>query len=96
MAKAKTEKIKEEKILGIENPVIKEEKKDYDYKNKNIKYKITNLIVKNTPITVTGDLVETFIGGRNVLARTQLRDGAKKVITKDIDGNDIYKIEVIE
>lgn len=92
--KSKTKKNAEDKILGIE-PEIKEGK-NYDYKNKNIQYRITNLIVKNAPIFITGDLVETFIGDRNKSVRTQLRNGEQLVITKDINNKELYKIEVIE
>ena len=58
-------------------------------------YKVTNLAVNNTPITVTGDLIETFIGSNNKRARQLLKQGAKKVISKDFDGKDNYKIEKI-
>lgn len=59
-------------------------------------YKVENLEVKNEPCLVTGDLIEGFIGSNNSVARKELKSGAKTVITKDINGKDIYKIEVIK
>jgi hypothetical protein len=43
---------------------------------------------------VTGDVVEAFIGCKNLEARKALREGATKVITRDLNGADMYKIEV--
>lgn len=84
----------EDKILG--NPEIIEDIKTVHYEDKNRKYKITNLQVKNKPIIVGGHLVETFIGSKNKEAREALKTGALKVITKDLDGENMFKIEVIE
>lgn len=58
-------------------------------------YKVTNLQTKNSPVIIGGNLIETFIGTSNKQARIDLKSGIKKVITKDIDGNAIYKIEAI-
>jgi hypothetical protein len=84
----------EEKIFGaqevVETKIIK------SYEDSSIRYKITNLQVKNKPVIVSGDLVESFIGCKNIDARNALKSGANKVITKDFYGKDIYKIEVVE
>lgn len=91
MAKAKQSD--EDKILGI--PEEKKVSKNIDYENPKMQYKVTNLKLKNTPIVVTGDLVETFIGQSNKEAREALKDGEKSVITKDCNGEKEYKIEVL-
>lgn len=96
--KKTTKKVKEvltdeEKILGkvAEVKTVTEIK----YESPEIRYKITNLTVKNTPIIVNGDVVETFIGSGNVVQREELKQGAKEVITKDGNGKELYKIEVL-
>lgn len=83
----------EDLILG--NEPITETKIIKTYEDESVRYKITNLQVKNKPITVTGDLVETFIGSGNKAARKSLKEGALKVITKDSSNRDMYQIEVI-
>lgn len=96
--KKTTKKVKEvltdeEKILGkvAEVKTVTEIK----YESPEIQYKITNLAVKNNPIIISGDVVETFIGSGNVVQREALKQGAKEVITKDGNGRELYKIEVI-
>ena len=59
-------------------------------------YKVTNLEIKNEPSLVTGDLIEGFIGSNNSAARKELKSGIKEVVTKDINGKELYKIEVVE
>lgn len=83
----------EDKILG-KTPEIKTVV-TVKYESPDIKYKITNLVTKNNPIIITGDLVETFIGAGNLKEREELKRGAKEVITKDGNGNEMYKIEVL-
>ena len=83
----------EDKILG--NPKVVKTKVKKTYEDSSISYKITNLQVDNKPVIVTGELVETFIGCKNLKARNDLKDGTPEVITKDLNGNDMYKIEVI-
>lgn len=83
----------EEKILGGGDTV--KTQIEINYESPKILYKVTNLAVNNTPITVTGDLIETFIGSNNKRVRQLLKQGAKKVISKDFDGKDNYKIEVV-
>jgi hypothetical protein len=82
----------EDKILG--NPIVEKVKTIKHYEDETVKYKITNLQVANKPIVVTGDVVEAFIGCKNLEARKALREGATKVITRDLNGADMYKIEV--
>lgn len=93
-AKNKKSKSAKNKILGINKVEFKTEV--INYEDKAITYKVTNLTQKNTPIIVNGQLVETFIGGKNQEARKQLRIGADEVITYDNKGNELYKIEVIK
>jgi hypothetical protein len=83
----------EDKILGktAEVQTVTEVK----YESPEIQYKITNLATKNTPIIITGDLVETFIGTGNLVQREELKKGATEVITKDANGKEMYKIEVL-
>lgn len=83
----------EAKILG-ESPATVE-KTIYDYENPDVKYKVTNLVANNNPIIVRGDVIETFIGSKNIEARERLKTGAKKVVTKDLNGEAVYKIEVL-
>ena len=83
----------EEKIFGKAPEIV--EQVTIDYENPNKKYRITNLEVKNAPVIISGDLVETFIGSDNLEARKQLIRGAKEVITVDNFGKKLFKIEVI-
>lgn len=92
--KNKTRRTKN-KILGIEER-IEVCNKSVNYEDKDILYKITNLIQNNNPLIIKGNLVETFIGGGNQEARIQLRKGAKEVVTHDNKGQKLYKIEVID
>lgn len=91
MARAK--QTNEDKILGKQKDDTVS--LNIDYESPKRKYRITNLVVKNNPVIVTGDVIETFIGCKNKEARQDLIDGMTKVITKDIQGEDLYKIEVI-
>ena len=101
MAKAKIKDTKkkeaaseEDKLLGTVNPEII--KKTVEYESPERKYRVTNLQVKNKPVVVDGSVIETFIGSKNLTARKELKEGAKKVITKDpITKENLYKIEVI-
>ncbi len=88
-----TELTEEDLILG--NAPTVTEKVIVDYESVERKYRVTNLMVKNKPITVTGNLIETFIGTKNRTAREELKGGAVRVTTKDLRGKDMYKIEVI-
>ncbi|MCD7779809.1 MAG: hypothetical protein LUH05_03975 [Candidatus Gastranaerophilales bacterium] len=83
----------EDKILGLAPK--KEKVIEVNYESSSKRYKITNLQIKNKPITVTGAVVESFIGSGNIEARKLLKQGASKVITKDTTGKEIYKIEVV-
>ena len=96
--KKTTKKVKEvltdeDKILGkvAEVKTVTEIK----YESAKIQYRVTNLAVNNNPIIVNGDVVETFIGSGNVAQREELKKGAKEVITKDSNGKELYKIEVL-
>lgn len=84
----------DDKILGVEpkkKTIVKT-----DYESADRLYKVTNLKLQNTPTIVEGTWIETFIGSNNLTARRELKEGAKKVTTKDYDGNDEYIIEVVE
>ena len=59
-------------------------------------YKVTNLEIKNKPVIVTGEFIESFIGSNNDIARRELKNGAKEVTTNDVNGKKLYKIEVVE
>jgi hypothetical protein len=83
----------EEKILGV-NAVI-ETKKEFNYESPAVKYRVTNLILNNKPITVTGEIIEAFIGSRNLKARQELKEGVKEVIAYNGDKKEQYKIEVL-
>lgn len=83
----------EEQILG-EKPVTIV-KTSVDYENFERKYKVTNLEFNNTPVKVDGTVIETFIGSNNKEARKALKEGALEVITRDMNGKEIYKIEVL-
>lgn len=101
MAKAKIKDTKkkeaaseEDKLLGTVKPEII--KKTIDYESSDRKYRVTNLQVKNKPVVVDGSVIETFIGCKNLTARSELKEGAKKVMTKDpVTKKNLYKIEVI-
>lgn len=84
----------EEKLLG---ETVKEEKQIIiDYESPEAKYKVRNLKLKNTPITVNGTVIETFIGGRNIEARKSIKNGAKTVTTYDPYTKEaLFKIEVL-
>lgn len=84
----------EEKITGAQAQTYTS--KRVNYESPDIMYKITNLQLNNAPITASGDVIETFIGFKNETARRELRRGAKTVTTKDINGREFYKIEVID
>lgn len=84
----------DELILG-KKPEIKKELV-INYESANIKYKITNLLAKNSPMIVDGSLVETFIGTNNKEVREQLKRGQKVAISKDKNNREMYKIEVID
>lgn len=84
----------DDKILGVEpekKTIVKT-----DYESADRVYKVTNVQLKNTPSFVEGKWIETFIGSNNLSARRELKEGAKKVTTKDYDGNDEYIIEVVK
>lgn len=83
----------EDKILG--NVVEDVVKTVVAYEDKSIKYKVTNLKVNNGAEIFDGTMIETFIGSNNKEARLELINGAKKVITKNGNGEDAYKIEVV-
>lgn len=89
----KTELTDEDKILGVKENTVTV--LDVKYESPTIKYKVTNLELDNGYITVSGDLVETFIGSNNIEARKALKKGAKEVFTNDVNGKHLYKIEVI-
>lgn len=84
----------EEKILGFPEKVEVITIDDYEDKSKF--YKVTNLEVNNKPTIVNGSVIETFIGAKNNSAREELKRGIKKVYCKNIHGENIYKIEVVE
>lgn len=84
----------EDKILGVKEETV--EKIEVSYDNPNTRYRVTNLEVENAPTIVSGDVVDMFIGSKNREARNELKAGAKKVITKNFYGKDLYKIEVIK
>jgi hypothetical protein len=83
----------EDKILGV-NPIV-ETKKEFNYESPMVQYKVTNLVLKNKPITVNGAIIEAFIGSKNLKAREQLKEGVKEVITYNGDKKEQYKIEVL-
>lgn len=84
----------EEQILGVE-PIV-ETVSVIDYESPERKYKVTALHKGATPSIMNGTVIETFIGSTNREARAELINGATKVITKDGNGKDAYKIEVIK
>jgi hypothetical protein len=92
VAKKITQSI-EDKILGIE-PVITEVE-NFNYESPEVKYQVTALREGSTPVVVNGTVIEAYIGSTNREVRALLKEGAKKVITKDGNGKDAYKIEVL-
>lgn len=95
-----TKLVEEEKPITEEDRILgevpaKKIKKQFEYESPKVLYKVTNLILKNNPITVKGTNIETFIGSSNVEARKQLLNGVKSVITYNGDKKEHYKIEVI-
>ena len=84
----------EDKILGIEP--AEEVVKAVSYEDPTRKYKVTALHEGATPVIVNGGVIETFIGSTNRVARQELKEGAKSVITVDGNGKQAYKIEVIK
>ena len=83
----------EEKIMGV-SPVV-ETKKEFNYESPKVMYKVSNLLLNNNPITVTGDIIEAFIGSRNQEAREQLKRDVREVITYNGDKKEQYKLEVL-
>ena len=83
----------EDKILGIE-PVVTEVE-SFDYESPSVRYQVTALHDGATPVVVNGTVIEAYIGSTNREVRILLKEGAKKVITKDGNGKDAYKIEVL-
>lgn len=65
------------------------------YEDKSINYKVTNLKMPQNVNIFDGSNIEIFIGSGNLAARQALINGAKEVITKDANGKDAYKIEVV-
>ena len=84
----------EDKIFG--NEPTTEVQTEVDYESAERKYCVTSLEKGTTPIFVNGTVIETFIGLSNREARYALKEGAKSVVCKDINGKDIYKIEVVK
>ena len=81
------------KIFGSSVEIVKE--RVINYESPKVLYKVYNLKLNNAPMTITGDLVETFIGNNNLKAREDLKKGVKTVISKDTNGTELYKIEVL-
>lgn len=83
----------EDLVLG--NTPVEIVKSVIPYEDASITYKVTNL-KNNNVLECDGTLIETFIGSNNIVAREELKAGARVVITKDFNKNDEYKIEVID
>lgn len=83
----------EDKIFGNEPTVEVQTKVDYESEDR--RYKVTSLEQGTTPVIVNGTVIETFIGFKNRDARKALIEGARKVICKDMNGKEVYKIEVL-
>lgn len=83
----------EDKIFGKKSETVV--KKVFNYEDENRLYKVFNLKLNNGYTIVTGDVVETFIGHKNLEARKELKEGAKKVTTYNADGKEQYRIEVL-
>ena len=90
----KKEPTTEDLLLGKETK--EETNKIINYEDKAICYQITNLKLNNNPIVICGNAVETFIGSKNSVARQKLISGEKVVFTLDTNGDEEYKIEVVE
>ena len=71
----------EDKILGIE-PVVTEVE-NFDYESPSVRYQVTALHDGATPVVVNGTVIEAYIGSTNRDVRVLLKEGAKKVITKE-------------
>ena len=84
----------EERILGAEPEII--DTQEIDYESPERRYKVTGLHKGATPVFVNGTVIDTFIGVTNRQARKDLIGGALKVVTKDGNGKEAYKIEVID
>jgi late competence protein required for DNA uptake (superfamily II DNA/RNA helicase) len=83
----------EDRLLGVEPTV--EVVKVVSYESPERKYRVTALHEGATPVLVNGTVIEAFIGSTNKNIREALIAGAKEVITKDGNGKDAYKIEVL-
>ena len=83
----------EDRLLGVEPTV--EVVKVVSYESPERKYRVTGLHDGATPVVVNGTVIEAYIGSTNRDVRVLLKEGAKKVITKDGNGKDAYKIEVL-
>jgi hypothetical protein len=83
----------EDRLLGVEPTV--EVVKVVSYESPERKYRVTGLHDGATPVLVNGTVIEAFIGSTNRDIREALIAGAKEVITKDGNGKDAYKIEVL-
>lgn len=94
MIEVETELEDEELILGKSREVYKIT--IINYENPEVLYKVTNLKLKNNPMFISGQFIESFIGSNNIEARRLLKRGEKIVVTKDADGEDYYRIEVID
>lgn len=90
----KNEPTTEDLLLGKKPK--EETNKTIDYEDKAIRYQVTNLKLNNNPIVICGNAVETFIGSKNSVARQKLISGEKVVFTLDTNGDEEYKIEVVE
>ena len=82
----------EEQILGATDEI--KIKKVVDYTSKKRKYQVYNLL-KNRTYTLDGLAIGTILG-LNTNAREELKEGAKKVTIKDVKGQELYNIEVVE
>ena len=87
-----SEQSTEEQVLGIQP--VSNEVKNINYESEEIFYKVTTLATGRQKI-FRGDVIESFIGDKNDVARKALINGEKGVFTKDGKGNDILKIEVM-
>jgi hypothetical protein len=84
----------EDKIFG--NEITAEVIKEYDYESADVKYRVTSSVEGTTPVIVNGTVIETFIGLSNRDARKALKEGAKEVTCIDVNGKEVYKIEVVK
>ena len=90
--KTTPEQSTEEQVLGM-HPVSNEVK-NINYESEEIFYKVTTLATGRQKI-FRGDVIESFIGDKNDIARKALKNGEKVVFTKDGKGNNMFKIEVM-